>query len=155
MSKADLQLFSIFRLFEDTKKTSVASLFSRWSATSDITSTTTLEAMLSVDPNRMFRTCLMYPNWRHVQGISEANVANQAVYDPVFVILLFAQMLKDDQPTSALSWVQLFRTNVISLVVRSLSARDDQLRELALAQIASLYKVLEASILFSYSWASF
>lgn len=151
MSEADLQLFSIFRLFEDTKKISVLSLFSRWSTTSDVASSSTLEAVLSLDSNRVFKTCLMYPNWRLVQkDVSEATVVDPTIYDPVFVILLFAQMLKDDKPTSALSWVQLFRTNVVSLIIRSLSARDEQLRELALAQTASLYKVLQVIVFLSY-----
>lgn len=65
------------------------------------------------------------------------------IYDPLFTILLFAQMLKDNKPTSASSWVQLFRTNVVGLLVQTLSAKDDQLRELALAQVAALYKCLQ------------
>ncbi|PIL36537.1 hypothetical protein GSI_00226 [Ganoderma sinense ZZ0214-1] len=48
-------------------------------------------------------------------------------------------------PTTALVWVQFFRTNVASLVLRSLSAKDPQLREIAWGQIASLCRVLEAA----------
>ncbi|KAE9384443.1 hypothetical protein BT96DRAFT_1008076 [Gymnopus androsaceus JB14] len=63
------------------------------------------------------------------------------IYDPVFMILLFALVLAEAK--TAPGWVELFRTNIVGLVIRALSAKDESLRELAGSQIAVLWKCLE------------
>jgi nucleolar pre-ribosomal-associated protein 1 len=65
------------------------------------------------------------------------------LYDPVFLSLLFSQMMVEQLPSSTIAWLELLRTNIASLLVRSLSARDGQIRELALCQIIGLWKCLE------------
>ncbi|KAI1792498.1 ribosome 60S biogenesis N-terminal-domain-containing protein [Ganoderma leucocontextum] len=141
---SDLKILSIFQLFERTRRTSVTSLLSQWSSSLDITSDNALEALLSLDPSRVLKTCLEFPDRRMLSSdASELLPSSGLLYDPVFVLLLLSQT--DEAPTSALGWVQFFRTNVTSLVLRSLSAKDSQLREIAWGQVASLYRVLEAA----------
>jgi nucleolar pre-ribosomal-associated protein 1 len=65
------------------------------------------------------------------------------LYDPVFLLLDFAHMIVENPPTSALTWVELFRTNVISVIIRALSCNDDNMREVALFQLMALSKRLE------------
>jgi nucleolar pre-ribosomal-associated protein 1 len=72
--------------------------------------------------------------------------ADEHLYDPVFILLLFARMLEEGTPTYATAWVELFRTNVVSLLLRCLSAKYGDLRDLALSQIAGLWKVMEVRI---------
>ena len=146
---ADLKILSIFQLFETTRKASVASLLSGWSTSTDITSENPLEAIQSLEPSRVLKTCLEYPDWRKLveedKDEHDFSRSNDQLYDPAFVLLLFAQMLSESGPSSALAWVQLFRSNVVSLILRTLSAKDDALREIAWAQIAALYRLVEVN----------
>ncbi|KAH9853304.1 ribosome 60S biogenesis N-terminal-domain-containing protein [Lenzites betulinus] len=144
LGPADRKILAIFQLFEATRKTSVASLFAQWSGSGDDSSRSALEVLQSLDPSRVLKTCLEFPQWRTLEGHKpEHSLSGDSIYDPVFVLLLFAQMLGEGAPTSALEWVQLFRTNVVSLLLRALSARDIQVREIAWAQTAVLYRNLE------------
>ncbi len=153
LSHADLRILSIFQLFEATRKTSVASLFEQWSTAGDVSSSSALEAIQSLEPSRVFKTCLEYPDRRKLADADESHAsANDGIYDPVFVLLLFAQMLADSAPSSALDWVQLFRTNIISLILRALSAKDEQLRDVAWGQVAALYRALEVSCFCTVPW---
>ena len=144
-STADRQLLSIFQLFEEHRKTSVASIISRWSSSLDTTSSTPLEALLSLDSIRVLRTCLVYPTGRaFAQPVKYASSPNhEQTYDPVFVMLLFGQMCSHSPPASALAWVELFRTNVVSLLIRTLSHKDNGMRNIALCNIAALWKCLQ------------
>ncbi|OCH95273.1 hypothetical protein OBBRIDRAFT_767994 [Obba rivulosa] len=146
LSSSDRRLLAIFRLFEHTRKMSVAVLFSRWSASGDVVSSSSLEAIQSLDPNLIFKTCLAFPQWRSLDEDNiEENERGVMLYDPVFVALLFAQVLSDNPPSSALDWLQVFRTNTVSLLIRALSSDDELMRQVAFAQIASLYKCMETA----------
>ncbi|KAH9936862.1 ribosome 60S biogenesis N-terminal-domain-containing protein [Epithele typhae] len=144
LGATDLRILSIFQLFETTRKTSTASLFAKWSPSVDGSSENAFEAIQNLDPSRVLKTCLEFPDARKMTGDDEAPLPmNEALYDPVFVLLLFAQMLSDSAPSSALQWVQFFRTNVASLLMRALSAKDTLMRDVAWAQVAALYRALE------------
>ncbi|KAJ8490078.1 hypothetical protein ONZ51_g2525 [Trametes cubensis] len=143
LGTADLKILSIFQLFESTRRTPVTSLLSQWSGSADVSSGNALEALLALEPSRVLKTCLDFPEWRTLATDGHGSTSGERLYDPVFVLLLFAQMLADSAPSSALVWVQLFRTNVVSLLLRTLSAKDAQLRDVAWAQTAALYRSLE------------
>lgn len=105
-----------------------------------------LNAIQLLDPSAIFRTCVNFPQRRKFDSEDENSQAvDETLYDPVYVILLFAQLLVDQAPSSALVWVQVFRTNVVSLLLRSLSSDDGSMREMALAQIAGLHRCLQVS----------
>lgn len=145
LSIPDRQLLSIFQLFENQRKASVASIICRWHSSSNVTSTTPLEALQTLDPIRVLRTCLAYPTRRTFaeQVDGKEGPYDRQIYDPKFVLSLFAHMLFESPPASALAWVQLCRTNVISLLIRALSAQDNGVRSAAFCQIAALWKCLE------------
>lgn len=145
LSHCDLKILSIFQLFERQRKVSVAPLLSSWSAIPNSASTTALEALQSLDPTIVFLTCTNFPQWRRVHDatFAKANTMDSKLYDPVFLSLLFSQMMVEQLPSSTIAWLELLRTNIASLLVRSLSARDGQIRELALCQIIGLWKCLE------------
>ena len=148
LSISDLRILSIFQLFESQRKLSVAPLLSLWSASSDSTSTSALEALQSLDPGTVFKTCLNFPQWRRVQYQASANshVQDSRLYDPVFLLLLFGHMIGEQTPSSNFAWVDLLRTNVASLFLRALSAKDEQIRELALCQVVALWRKLEVCV---------
>lgn len=145
LSTSDRQLLSIFQLFELQRKTSVATIIGRWSASLDATSSTFLEALQSLDSIRVLRTCLVYPTRRSFaeEVDDKGSLYDGQIYDPVFVMLLFGQMISHSPPGSALAWVELFRTNVVSLLIRALSSKDNNMRNVALCQITTLWKCLE------------
>lgn len=147
LSSSDLQIFSIFKLFEETRKTSIAGVFSQWSSSPGTVSNNALEALEGLDSNRIFRTCMTYPSWRKLdavdirqEGLPAMSAPDEHLYDPLFVLLLVAHIFASSLPSSAAEWVQLFRTNAISLVIRMLSSKEDVLRDVAMTQIAAISK---------------
>lgn len=143
-SLSDRRLLSIFRLFENQRKTSIGVLFAQWEASPDGVSNSSLEAILSLDPIVVHQTCLQFPKWRIVDDQTEEHeVVLSPVYDPVFVILLVSQMLAESPPQSAFAWIEFFRTNVVGVLIRALSAKNDQVRELALCTISALWTSIE------------
>ncbi|KAJ6613338.1 ribosome 60S biogenesis N-terminal-domain-containing protein [Mycena sp. CBHHK59/15] len=147
VSTSDRKLLSIFQLFEFQRKVSVASLLGQWSSTPDVPSTNVLEAVQGLDAILVLRTCLHFPKWRSLedQPDSTANLRNTQIYDPVFLILIFAQAMAEKIPENAFGWIELFRTNIVSLLIRALSAKDQRIRDVARLQLAALWTHLEAS----------
>ncbi|KAG8218153.1 ribosome 60S biogenesis N-terminal-domain-containing protein [Butyriboletus roseoflavus] len=147
MSSPDRRLLSIMRLFEAEKRTSLSPFFSRWSPSSDSTVSEALEVVQTLDPVYMLRTCLAFPSWRRFgeeKGVKEGP-ADDSMYDPLMAVVLSAQMLVECPPTTPLGWVKVFRSNVVSLLIRCLSAKDPNIRETALCQIASLWESVQMS----------
>ncbi|KAF9558394.1 hypothetical protein CPC08DRAFT_639060 [Agrocybe pediades] len=147
LSNADLRILAIFQLFEGQKKLSVAPLLARWSTSSNTAAHTALEALQSLDPVIVLRTCLNFPRWRRLSDQAEVTVdaEGSVLYDPVFLMLLFSHMLADQPPSSAFGWIELYRTNVVSLFIRALSSRDGLIRDLALCQVVGLWKQMETA----------
>ncbi|KIL65208.1 hypothetical protein M378DRAFT_162474 [Amanita muscaria Koide BX008] len=147
LSSSDMKLFSIFQLFEQEKKLSVNTLLSQWSAKLGSVSSSFLEAVHSLDPSIMFRTSLHYPQWRRLEDQSRHTVLDYdaQLYDPVFMILLFGTMLSESLPSSVFAWVEMFRTNIVGLLVRSLSNKDARVRDLALCNLSALWKSLQTA----------
>jgi len=145
--ESDRTLFSIFHLFEVHKKLSCASVLSTWSSSGDIGSTDASGAVLSLDAGKVFRTCLSFPRELKFDlghEYMDKVELQEELYDPLFLNLLFARVVSGNSPSSALSWVQFFRTNIVCVVIRSLSSKDDAFRELAICNLSGLWKLLEA-----------
>ncbi|THH28288.1 hypothetical protein EUX98_g5899 [Antrodiella citrinella] len=137
LSAFDVRLLSILQLYETTRKTSSASWLK--SRGGSFETAQALTAIQVLDPNIVFRTCANYPQWRRLSLENEGAVADDTLYDPVYVILLVAQLLAEQGTYPALVWVQVFRTNVVSLLIRALSSTDGAIREVALVQITGIY----------------
>ncbi|KAF5379860.1 hypothetical protein D9757_007247 [Collybiopsis confluens] len=148
-SVADRKILAIFHLFEEQRRMSIASLFSQWSPLpGGFQSSSALEALRNVDSLLVLRTALNFPQWRALEGSDasghwEERPEGSEIYDPVFLLLLFAHVLAEEAPQTVPGWVEFFRTNIVGLVIRALSAKDASLREIAVAQIAVLWKCLE------------
>jgi nucleolar pre-ribosomal-associated protein 1 len=146
LSRSDRTILSIFHLFEAHKKLSCTSLLSTWSSPGGAGSADALQALLSLDAGKVFHTCLNFPRklkfdldheYRDKSGFLEE------MYDPLFLNLLFARVISGNPPSSGLSWVQFFRVNIVCVVIRTLSSKDDQFRELALCNLSGLWKLSE------------
>ncbi|EJD00768.1 uncharacterized protein FOMMEDRAFT_169024 [Fomitiporia mediterranea MF3/22] len=150
LSPEDRRLVSIFQLFEEQRKTSAASIMCRWAQTGSTDQQTSLDAVLGLEAVRVFRTCLSFPNRRSLSRTNGDEVVmssaeDRLVYDPIFLLLLFAQVMAERPPQSALSWVSLFRTNIACLVVRCLSSVDHAVRRIAMAQLGILYELMQTA----------
>ncbi|KAG6828136.1 hypothetical protein H0H92_009090 [Tricholoma furcatifolium] len=145
LSHSDGLILSIFRLFEIERKMSISSLLCRWSSSPSLLSQTSLEAIQSLDPILVLRTCLGFPSWRTLDDLTTTKATSHEtqLYDPIFLMLLFSQVLAENAPESAFAWVEVFRTNIASLLIRTLSSKHDTIRDIALCQLAGLWQYLE------------
>ncbi|KAG5724436.1 Laccase-2 [Termitomyces sp. T112] len=145
LSKADGLILSIFRLFETERKVAISSILCQWSPTPNLLSSTSLEAIQGLDPILVLRTCLNFPSWRRLDDLTTEKASSHEVqlYDPIFLMLLFAQMLAENPPESGFAWVEVFRTNIVSLFIRALSSKCEMIRDIALCQLAGLWQYLE------------
>ena len=143
LSIADRRLLKIFSLFEEIKNISAASLLTRDVLGPD----NALEALLVLDPASVFRACMSFPSWRKLDDLGHhldlTHSLDDRICDPVFVSLLVAHVLATRPPSSAVQWVQFFRTNVVSLLIRSLSSRNGLLRDTCVAQISAIMDALQ------------
>lgn len=147
LSLSDRAIISIFHLFELHKKLSCASILSTWSSSGDIKPSDALSAVLNLDAGKVFHSCLNFPSGlKFALGheYHDKSKFREGLYDPLFLNLIFARVVSGNSPSSALSWVQFFRTNIVCVVIRSLSSKDDAFRELALCNLSGLWKLLEA-----------
>ena len=141
LSNSDQKLLSIFTLFEHTRKTSTASLLSHWSPSDGVACDTSLQALQNLDPTTTWRTCIQYPQWLSYAVNGDAENEPQ-LYDPRFVTFMFAHMIANNRDIPAAGLVQLLRTNVASLLVRSLSSHRGDARRIAMMQVAALYYMM-------------
>ncbi|KAI9466647.1 ribosome 60S biogenesis N-terminal-domain-containing protein [Lactarius psammicola] len=143
LSTSDRRLLNIFCLFEETKKMSAASLLTRSVSGAE----NALDALLNLDPVVVFRTCLVFPSWRKLDDLGHhldiTHPLDARLYDPIFVALLMAHVLGVQRPSFAVEWVRLFRTNAVSLLIRSLSSRNILLRNTCVCQISAIVDALE------------
>ncbi|KAF9445509.1 hypothetical protein P691DRAFT_805556 [Macrolepiota fuliginosa MF-IS2] len=146
LSKEDFLLFSIFQLFEIQRTTSLAPLFNRWSSSVDITCSSALESLQSLDQARVFRATLHFPKWRRLRTNIEYEGSSHdtKLYDPVFLMLLVHLTLSDNRPATGFGWIELFRTNVVGVCIRALSSKDLAVRNLGISQLASMLKCIES-----------
>ena len=139
--QADRWTLDIFRLYEQTRKVSVAPLLARLSA-ADGTGCTPTEMLLNLDSSQVFRSCFTIPartkGTVFSAGQGGVPFTAEQVYEPLFVISLLAQALVGEPPKSALDWVAFFRTNAVSVAVRCLSSENVELRQLATSCLATL-----------------
>ena len=131
LSTPDRQILSLFQLFEAHRKLSIASLFTAWSASGVIESQKPLDALLSLDANKVFETCVAFPLRRSLRSDGKEKSESefeftQGIYDPAFVLPLFNVVLEEH--LSGLDWVDLLRLNVLGIAVCSLSSRDGEMR---------------------------
>ena len=142
LSQADQEVLALFHLFESYRHTSVASVLSAWSAGAG-TSSRPFEAITSVEPGRVFATSVSFPLSRNLRGIDpvESNEAGEGIYDPSFLLPLFAMALRDG--LNGLDWVEIVRTNIIGLAISSLSSRQAEMRTLGGYILAKTMSTLE------------
>ena len=129
LSSSDLQLRSIFEQFEAHRSLSAAPLFTHWSPNHTGSPSTLLDALTSLDPALTMKTCTTFSTTGvrdHIETLPDSKV-----YDPRFLISLLAGVLASVDSMNHVDWVNIFRTNVVSVALRALAAREDDIRELA------------------------
>lgn len=129
LSWSDLQLRSIFERFEAHRLLSAVPLFTRWSANDSGSPTSLLDALSSLDPALTMKTCTSFSS--AVTPYHSEAPSDTKIYDPRFLISLLSGVLANVESMNHIDWVNLFRTNVVSVALRALAAREDDIRELA------------------------
>jgi len=140
MLMEDRMLLQIFQMFERERRLSAGSIFSAWSGREG-TSGGVVDAVLTLDNSSVLHTCLHFPD---DYKIADGNLleGTESLIDPVFAILLTSQALAAGLGNNT---VEFFRTGVVGLVIRALSAIEESVRMLALEVLSKLWKMFEAS----------
>lgn len=109
-----------------------------------------LDVITGLDAARVWRTCTNFPH-RHSFNPQEIVLPTLAdvgpaedLYDPAFVLAVFAAVLADGElglgnELSGLDWVEVVRTNVLGLAVCSLGSRKLDVRQMASFVLAKAY----------------
>ena len=148
----DRQILDIFHLFEQQRKCSVSSLISQWNPAFGHLSSGVLNSITSLDPSIVFATCTNFPKWRSLlmtSGPTSVTDIQEGHYDPLFVVLLLGLVNQADGASITISnmdWVQLFRSNVVCVLISCLSSRQDTLRALAWTVFGGLLLTIQVSL---------
>ncbi|KAG1894474.1 uncharacterized protein F5891DRAFT_1255164 [Suillus fuscotomentosus] len=148
ISASDRNLLNIFRLFEAERLTPISSILVKWSPSPGISISSQLDAVQNMDPIRMLRTCHVFPIWRRMSDEQEDEKVglDEQVCDPLFVALLVAKMFTHHPPTSSLELVQMFRSNIFSLLIRCLSTKDEKIRAASFGLLARVWGSVEHAL---------
>jgi nucleolar pre-ribosomal-associated protein 1 len=145
LSLPDQLLFTIFHLYERRRKESTASIFCAWS-----TSPNTVNAIINLDASKVFRTCIAFPTRRPCDGsvVNELFTKEDDLYDPLFLTLLAGQFLMQKGTIFSTDWLQLFRSNIFSLLICVLTSRDEEFRKVAAITLGGLFQRVQVSPFF-------
>lgn len=162
MSIADRLVLDMFQTFEAVRKISVTSVLQRWSSSGLAGSGRPLDAVTSLDGTKVTSTCTSFPLRRKLGGavddMTTMSSVEEGVYDPVFVMALYAATLAEES-LSGLDWVEIMRSGVIGIVVCAMSSRDEGIRSLASWLLSKTFRIVSVSavpelLAFHYNWVS-
>lgn len=148
LDRSDTQILSVFQLFEKSRQMSTLTILSKWTPEASLAQPKDLlEAIFNLDHVVMFRTCTSFPQRRDLEHIelTETGESRSDIYDPIFVLSLLAALMVSDEPITNMQWVDLCRTNVLSLAVSSLSSKRPGMRQLGYASLVTAYARLPVS----------
>lgn len=151
LSHPDVLILSIFNLFERHRKISVSSVLTRWTVPatgSGSTSGSAFSSLTSLDPNMLFRAFSQFPRTRSCARKATPSEYKDDIYDPVFVLLLMARLPYETSNMKAMQWVELFRTNAVSVAALCLSSKDSSMRELAFKVLGTLWNSIQVNTMF-------
>ena len=74
---------------------------------------------------------------------SPTQVHEEQLYDPLFVLPLFGHVLSENLPSGNIGWIELFRTNVVGILLRALSSQMPSMRKLAVSLMAGVWKSVQ------------
>ncbi|OCF45143.1 hypothetical protein I317_00945 [Kwoniella heveanensis CBS 569] len=145
IAEPDRLILNMFQLFEGYRKISVASILRFWSSNGLVGSgNRSFDALTSLDPAKVFTTCQNYPLRRSLRGHDKQDQKpdeGENLYDPVFVMGLLSSTMCEGTITG-LDWVEILRSNVLSLTVCGLSSRDAEIRALANYILAKAFSLI-------------
>ncbi|CAE6491117.1 unnamed protein product [Rhizoctonia solani] len=141
LGRQDVHILSIFYLFEKSRQISTSEMLKHWMpVVSHTQQKDFLGAVCNFEPATMFRTCTSFPQRRDPQNMElGAEDRRSDIYDPNFVLPLLATLMASDEPVTSMQWIDLCRTNVLSLAVSSLSSKRPAMRQLGYAALVTAY----------------
>nr|ODN91496.1 hypothetical protein L204_05480 [Cryptococcus depauperatus CBS 7855] len=147
MSEADRRVLHMLQQFEGYRRVSIGSLMHFWNGAGVVgIGNRVLDALTSLDSQKVFATCQNFPLRRQLRGWGEswcASEQDESIYDPVFVMGLLAQSMHEGM--RGLDWVEALRSNVLGLTVSALSSRDRDVRSVAGYILAKVMKYIETT----------
>lgn len=153
LSPSDQSILGLFQVFEGYRRLSVGSVLNKWSSSGMGSGGRAFDSLIGLDSNKILATSLAFPlrrTLREQKTTSSSQTSKVQVeeteetelYDPSFVLPLFNSVLQEEN--TGLDWVEILRSNILGLVVASLSSRNEEMRALGgflLSKTTSTLKV--------------
>ncbi len=142
-------VLSLFQVFEQNRKLSVGSVLKTWAA-GGTGSSKALDALTSLDAQRVFATCTAFPlrrSWRTngLDASTSEDPLGEDLYDPLFLLALISFALNEGNVTG-LDWVEILRSNVLGIAACALSSRDENSRAMGSYILAKTMSMISVSL---------
>ncbi|PWN20945.1 hypothetical protein BCV69DRAFT_298744 [Microstroma glucosiphilum] len=161
LTLSDRLISSVLEMVEQhNPRVPLSSLVRNWSAEGSSPSSSAplaLDALLSLQPNRVFNTCAAFPRSRtygHLQVQTESADKEDLqplirqggeAYDPLWILSLLGASLSEDVKTTGLQWLSILRTCSVGVAVCALSSKSVPVRRLALSLMQNVYASIHSS----------
>ena len=145
LDTSDLNILSLFQLFERERRYSCGSILARWPGTTNLNPSGALNALASLESARVIRLYTTWPIWRGVRAceLPKEDATYDGLYDPVFILLLLGQVLADDKSKTTLDVLRIFRCNAPCVMTLGLSSKHEDMRRLSWAILGGLAATIE------------
>ncbi|KZT52357.1 hypothetical protein CALCODRAFT_92465 [Calocera cornea HHB12733] len=142
LSVADRTILNLLGLFEKQRSSTAMAVLA--AASKGSTSSRPGDLITALDAARMLKTCLAYPQWREFNSDKEKRKGwdRPDLYDPVYVLGLLGMVLSQE-PLSGLDWVNICRTDVISLAICALASKHAKMRKVAVTLITATWMAIQ------------
>jgi Nucleolar pre-ribosomal-associated protein 1 len=145
---SDRQIFQSLAFYEQSHSSaSMLSMFKEWNTSNNISGANDESLIYRLDANRVLDTIQQFPRARSYRDLKSAGYGQLStkytdlgsLYDPLFLLSVYAQFLSGDRNPSGLQLVELMRTNFLGATVCCLSSNDQSVRDSASLMVAKTY----------------
>lgn len=148
---SDALILDIFNLYERVCRQSLIAITRVWTPPSAITPANTnsraIDAAIALDSNKIFNTCLSFPNRlsfsRDLSNIDDIE-RPEDLYDPRFLMALLSSVFMDETLTD-FEYLELFRYSLVNIPIMGLSSRRPDVRKVSLHLIGHIGGLLNVS----------
>ncbi|TIB90209.1 hypothetical protein E3Q19_02816 [Wallemia mellicola] len=138
LHRSDTLILDIFNLFERVCRQSLIAITRVWVPPSTISAANsgnrTIDAIVALDSNKIFNTCLNFPNRLSFSDVI-SNVDDvehkEDLYDPRFLMALLSSVFRDETLTD-FEYLELVRCSIINIPIVGLSSRRPDIRKVSL-----------------------
>lgn len=152
LHRSDTLILDIFNLFERVCRQSLIAITRVWVPPSTISAANsgnrTIDAVVALDSNKIFHTCLNFPNrlsFSDVISNVDSIEHKEDLYDPRFLMALLSNVFRDETLTD-FEFLELVRCSIINIPIVGLSSRRPDIRKVSLHLMGHISAWLNVSL---------